>query len=391
MADHAILSPSSASRWLACPPSARLESRFPDTSGTAVKEGTLAHSLGELLIRYKSGEIKKAQYTKALAEIETDPLYEDVMFEHCDNYATYVIEQFNAAQVHTKDALLFIEQKLDLTKYIPEGFGTGDAGIIADTTLTCVDLKYGKGVAVSAVGNKQMKLYALGWLNKFESVYDITAVKMVIYQPRLDTVSEFEISVVELKQWAANELIPLAALAFEGKGDFAPGDHCRFCKARATCRANAEYNLEIAKYDFKEGNLLTDEEIADILNRADRFKKWVNGMEEYALTEAVNNGKVFPGFKLVEGRSNRAYGDESAVATKLLTDVKLTEEEIYTKKIIGITALEKLLGKKAFEEYISPLVVKPAGKPTLVPESDKRPAINTLEAAKVDFATEVDE
>lgn len=382
---HAILSPSSASRWLACTKSARLELQFPDNAGAAASEGTLAHAIGELILRYKTKLIKKPAYLKELEALQADKQYEDAMLGHAEDYATFVLEHFAEAQSHTKDALLFLEQRLNLTDYVPEGFGTGDAVIIADTVMEIIDLKYGKGVPVSALNNKQMMLYALGAIREYDFAYDIQMVRMTIYQPRLDNFSTFEMKANDLKAWAVNELAPLAALAFAGEGEFLPGGHCRFCKARAVCKANADYNMELAVHEFKPGPLLTDEDIADILTRADQFTKWINAVEEHALFEAVNNGKQWPGHKLVEGRSNRTYTDENLVAQTLIK-TGIDESHIYNKKLVGITAMEKFLGKADFNTYLAGLIMKPPGKPTLVAESDKRPPYNSNEAAKLEFA-----
>jgi hypothetical protein len=187
-------------------------------------------------------------------------------------------------------------------------------------------------------------------------------------------------------KWAQEELKPIAALAFKGEGEFAPGSHCRFCRARAVCKANADYNLELAKYDFKNPVLLGDDDIADILARADAFSQWLNSVEEHALNEAVNNGKKWAGWKLVEGRSNRKYQDESLVASTLLK-AGFAEDIIYKKEILGITAMEKAIGKAKFTGLLSNHIIKPPGKPTLVPASDKRPEYNSAEAAAADFAT----
>jgi len=285
--------------------------------------------------------------------------------------------------------LIYLEQRLDLTKYIPEGFGTGDVIIIADGTLKSIDLKYGKGVPVSAENNKQTMLYALGAVEEFEVMFDLKDVEMVIYQPRLDSISTFTMSVADLKKWANEELIPRAALAFEGLGEFAPGKHCRFCKARATCKANADYNLEIAKYDFKDGALLDDAAIADILNRASTFEKWLKGVEDYALSEAVLNGKKWPGYKVVEGKSNRKYSDDATVA-EALVEHGWSADQIYNKKLLGLTDMRALLTKPVFEKTVGPYIIKPPGKPTLVPESDKRPVFDKIEAAANDFADVLD-
>lgn len=385
MSDHAVLSPSGAERWLNCTPSARLEQQFPDSAGAAASEGTLAHSLGELLIRLKAKLITKMAYVKELGIIQASTQYEHAMFEYADAYAVYVVEKLSEAQSHTKDAILFLEHRLNLTDYIPEGFGTGDTIIIADGVMDIIDLKYGKGVSVSAENNKQMMLYSLGALREFDYMYDIQTVRMTIYQPRLDSVTTFEMSVVALKEWAEKELIPRASLAFAGQGEFSPGPHCRFCRAKATCKANADYNLALAKYDFADSPLLKDEEIADILTRADAFINWIGAVGEHALNEAVNNGKKWPGFKLVEGRSNRTYTDEEKVAAKLIAE-GFPENTLFTKKLLGITAMEKEIGKPDFSKHLSDLVVKPPGKPTLVPETDKRPEYHSADAAAKDFA-----
>lgn len=382
--NHALLSPSSASRWLACTPSAKLESTFKDVTSEVAKEGTLAHKLGELLLQQYTGNIIKAVFKKRIAEIEADPLYNESMYDHADAYATFVMERFNEAKAHTSDALLFLEKRLDLTRYVQEGFGTGDAGIIADGVLDIIDLKYGKGVLVDAKDNKQMMLYALGWLEDFDHLYDVHTVRMTIYQPRIDNYSSAEIAVEELRTWAETELRPLAALAYKGEGEFKAGEHCRFCKVKATCKANADYNLQLAKYDFKAPELLTDEEIVDILARADLFSSWLKAIDEYTLSEAVNNNKKWPGHKLVEGRSVRQYSDESEVAHKLVVHGMKTDD-IYTKKLLGITAMEKLIGKKDFNTWLSDLIVKPPGKPTLVPASDKRPEYHSNESAVKEF------
>ena len=382
---HAILSPSGASRWLACTPSARLEQHFPDSSGDAAKEGSLAHELGETLIRFQVKEIKKAAYNKALKKIQDNPMYNADMQEHAESYAAFVMERLGEAQKKTKDAVLQIESKLDLTEYVPEGFGTGDAIVIADGVLDIIDLKYGKGVSVSCVNNKQMMLYALGALREFDCLYDIRIVRMTIYQPRLDNISSFEMAVSDLQNWAETELKPKAKLAFDGLGEFVPGDHCRFCRAKAQCKANAEEKLQIAQYEFQDNVLLSDTEISDILSKADAFKTWLSSIESYALSEAIDNGKKWDGFKLVEGRSNRTYLSQDQVAKRLVEN-GYEESIIYTKSLLGITAMEKTITKKTFESLLSDLVIKPQGKPTLVPITDKRPEWNSVESAQNDFS-----
>lgn len=386
---HALLSPSSASRWLQCTPSARLEEQFSDNAGDAAAEGTLAHGLGELLIKYQLKLISKAVFNKEFKAIENNKFYDTAMQEHAENYAAFVIERFNEAKSHTADAVLYLEQKLDMTKYVPEGFGTGDAVIIANGVLDICDLKYGKGVAVFAENNPQMKLYALGALDEFDFMYDINAVRMTIYQPRIDNISSWMVDVAELRAWAEEELKPKAALAFHGQGAYTAGTHCQFCRAKATCKANADFNLEIAKHEFKAERLLSDEEIADILTRAPMFTTWLNSVLEHALDQAVNHNKKYPGFKLVEGRSNRAYTDEEKVAAFLIKEHNYPEDLIYQpRKILGITAMEKALGKGVFASTLGlkGFITKPPGKPALVPVSDKREEINSVQSAVADFS-----
>ena len=307
------------------------------------------------------------------------------MLEYCDDYATFVIERFNEALSHTPDAKLFLEKKLDMSDYVPEGFGTGDAVIVADTLMETIDLKYGKGVAVAVTENKQQMLYALGALKDFSLMYDIERLRMTIYQPRIGNIESFEMEVTDLLDWAETELKVKAAMAYAGEGEFIPGSHCQFCKGASVCKALAEMNLELAKYEFAETNILSDDAIADILTRADTFIKWIDRVSEYALKEAVDNNKKWPGFKLVEGRSNRKYADVEAVE-KILLDAGFEAENIFTKKLLPITKMEAELGKKVFAQHLSNLVTKPQGKPTLVPLSDKRPEFSGIESAIADFA-----
>lgn len=380
---HAVLSPSAASRWLECTRSARLEQQFPDSSGVAAAEGTLAHTLSELIIGYKLGRVSKKKYHDELRFIQANELYDNSMYEYCDAFSAYVLEQYHTAQAHTKDALIFLEDRVDLTRWIQEGYGTVDIKIIADRVLDIIDLKYGKGVSVSAEENKQMMLYGLGELEKVDFMYDIETVRMTIYQPRIDNISTFEMSVSALRKWAEDELVPKAKLAFAGKGEFVAGKHCQFCKVRATCKANSAMQLELAKHDFKEATLLTDEEVSDIISRAKGFETWLEAVKSHALQEALK-GKKWPGHKLVSGKSSRVYTDEAKIA-EVLKAQGYTDARIFTKKLLGITAMEKEITKAAFTTFLSDLVTKPNGAPTLVSDTDKRPAINSVEAAQKDF------
>jgi hypothetical protein len=381
---HAILSASGAYRWLACPPSARLEEQFEETISAYAEEGTLAHALAELSLQMMLDQISAVCYTEKLKQLEKNELYSKSMLDYIDSYVTIVMEKINEARARSKDAVVLLEQRLDFSDWVPEGFGTGDVVIISDGVLEVIDLKYGKGVPVSAEDNAQMRLYALGALATFDSLYDIKTVRMTIVQPRLDSVSGDEIPAEMLYWWADTELVRRAQLAWDGQGEFQAGEHCRFCRARFNCRARAEANLELAKMDFQKPELLTDEEIGEILKQADELKAWVSDVFDYALVQARDHGKRYKGWKLVEGRSVRKYADEEAVA-KTLLGAGYKEEQIYEKKLWGITAMEKLLGKTKFGELLKGLVVKPAGKPTLVPESDKRPEINSIAAAVADF------
>ena len=295
-------------------------------------------------------------------------------------YATYVTELLETAKQTCSDPVVLIEQRVDFSHWVQDGFGTADCILIADGTLNICDYKHGKGVEVSADHNPQMMLYALGALEIFDGIYDIDTVRMTIYQPRKSNISIFEMSKDDLLEWANTELTQKAQLAYEGQGNFSCGEWCRFCKAKAECRERAEVNLALAKYDFEQPALLDDAEIADILGKVDALTTWAADVKEYALQQAVS-GKEWPGWKLVEGRSNRKYTNEAVVAAT----VENAGFDPYERKVLGITAMQKLLGKSRFEELLAPYIEKPQGKPTLIPESDKRPAMNT---AKSDFMEE---
>lgn len=383
--DHAILSASGASRWLACTPSAQLERQFPDEKSEYAAEGSFAHTLAELLLsRIITG--KPRAHIKALAELRKDLFYSTEMQEAVDQYVSQVAELYNRAVSSCSDTLALLEQRLDFSDWVPGGFGTGDVVIISDDVIEVIDLKYGKGVPVSAEGNPQTRLYGLGAVKTYGMLYDFSTVRMTIIQPRLDSVSTEELTVDELVAWADERIKPRAAMAIKGEGEFAAGDHCRFCRAKATCRARAEANLELAKYDFQESFLLSHDEIAEVLTRAEELQKWTKDVQDYAFDQAHNHGVKFPGWKLVEGRSKRVYVDEDKVA-KALIEGGYIEGVIYKpKELLGITAMEKEVGKKKFGQLLSELIVKPAGKPTLVPESDRRLEINSDEAAKADFS-----
>ena len=386
MADHATLSASGAKRWLECPPSALLEKDFPDETSVYASEGTFAHSLAELhLNRAACKTIKPAAFKKKLSALQQAQYYSGELEEYVDKYVVLVTEHFNNYVASCGDALMLLEQKLDFSEWVPDGFGTGDVVIISDGMIEVIDLKYGKGVPVSAENNPQTRLYGLGAINAYDMLYDFDRVRMTIIQPRLDSISTEEMSVNELVSWAEEYVKPRADLAIAGGGEFEAGDHCRFCKARAACRARAEKNLVLARYDFADAPLLSNTEIADVLERAEELQKWTKDIQEYALDQAVNQGVRFPGRKLVEGRSNRVYTSGSEVIFEL-TKAGYDAATLYKpQELLGITAMEKKLGKKKFGELLSEVVVKPAGKPVLVPDSDKRPEINSIYSAIADF------
>ncbi|MCI9192007.1 MAG: DUF2800 domain-containing protein [Acutalibacter muris] len=381
---HALLGPSSAAMWMACPPSARLGEKIKDTGSEYAAEGTLAHHVGELLLREKW---ENMDISEDMAAAQTDPLYSASMLEYMKAYADFVEERMAEAHASCPDPHIFIEQRISFTDYVPHGFGTSDVVIITDGQMEVVDLKYGAGIPVSAEGNPQMRIYGLGAYLAWCWAYDIQRVRMTIYQPRLDSISSDTMTVTDLLEWAEKELKPRAALAWEGKGEFNPGEkQCKWCKAAATCRARAEYQMELAKHDFAPPPTLDESEIADILTRLPEFKAWVKQLEEYAQDAAVNHGVHFPGYKVVEGRSNRKYADEDAIAA-LLCKAGYQETTIYKpKELLGITAMEKLVGKKKFKELAGKYIIKPEGAPTLVPLSDKRPELNTAAKAAEDFA-----
>ena len=362
---HALLSASSAHRWISCPPSALLSKKFEDSSSSFAQEGTDAHTLAQHKLEKLLG-LPTRDPTESLS------FYDEEMNDHAENYAAFVLEQVEKAKETCVDPQVLIEQKLDFSRYVPEGFGHVDCLIIADGTLTVIDYKYGLGIKVSAEKNPQMFCYALGGLALFDGIYDIDNVRLVIYQPRRENISEYTISKSELIQWAEDVLSPTAELASKGEGEYKAGEHCQFCKAKATCRKRAEYNLELAKYDFEVPATLDHDEIAAILVKADELVSWANDVKEYALKEALNGAK-FEGFKLVAGRSNRKYTDEAAAADLVIAAGK----DPFEKKLLGITAMTALLGKKAFEDILGGLTYKPPGKPVLVTADDKRPEFNS--------------
>ena len=372
MAKHAFLAASASERWLHCPPSARLCAQEDDQGSPYAQEGTDAHMLCEHLLN------------RALGRESRDPTedltwYNAEMQESAEGYVAFVMSQVAEAKNLCEDPLICVEQTVDFSKWVNHGFGTADVLIVADDLLYITDFKYGLGHIVSADGedgggNSQLKCYALGALDTFGDLYDIRRIRLSIYQPRRDNVDTFELTKDELLKWAEEILAPIARLAYEGKGEFEAGEHCRFCSVKASCRKRAEYAMELAKYDFTDPPTLNEKEIAEILPQIDTLMAWADDVKRYALNQALK-GTKYPGFKLVEGRSNRKYADEEAVA-KIITEAGY---DPYEKKLLGITAMTAQLGKQRFNELLDGLIIRPEGKPVLVPESDKRPELCTAQ------------
>lgn len=373
MGKHALLSASASHRWLNCTPSVRLSEGIPDKGSEYAQEGTDAHSLCEFKLRKLLG-------MPAIDPTEHLSWYNGEMEECAENYASYVLELLEKAKEACADPVVLVEQRVDFSRFVENGFGTADCIIIADGTMNVVDYKHGKGVEVSAENNPQMMLYALGALEIFDGIYDIEEVRMTIFQPRIGNISVSSMAKDALLEWASGELTEKAALAYEGSGEFVCGDWCRFCKAKAICRKRAEENLKMAQYDFAPADSLDETEIAAVLDQADELASWVTDVKEYALSQALR-GVRYPGYKVVEGRSARKYTNEDAVA-QVVSDGGY---DPYAHKVLGLTEMQKLLGRQKFNKLLAAFIVKPQGKPVLVPETDKRPIMNT---AQDDFKEE---
>lgn len=363
---HAVLSASGSKRWLSCPPSARLERNFPDRAGEAAAEGTLAHELAEIELKRWLGRLTDAQANKRRATIEKSDLYTPDMADHVSDYVGICVEKINACH-----GITLVEERLNFSRWVKDGFGTGDMVIIGDGVLEIVDFKYGKGVEVEAQGNTQMQLYGLGAVDQYGFLYDFDRVRMSIFQPRLGGLSSQEMTVADLLAWGES-IKPTAALAYAGKGDFKAGEHCRFCKAAVQCKALADHQMELAKLEFRDADLLTDDEVSFVLERVDGLVRYAEKIKTFALEEALK-GHRWPGFKIVEGRSNRKISDEAKAVT-LLRKAGYADDVIYKPlEMQTITNLEKLVTKKKFAELLADVVTKPPGKPTLAPVDDKRP------------------
>lgn len=380
---HALLSASGASRWLNCTPSARIAEQF-EESETSVfaAEGTLAHEFGDLALTKYLKKITPKVHKVRLKELRAHELYTDEMEEQTQKYVDYCLQEFKAAKRKTKGAVMSVEERVDLTDFIEAGFGTNDCMIIADGVLEVIDLKYGKGVKVSAVDNPQLKLYGLGALVANELLYDIHTVRLTIVQPRLDNISSWDITAEALIAWGNNAVKPKAVQAYAGEGLQAAGDWCRWCPAKPRCAAIAAKNLEVAQHEFKEPHFLTDTQLVEVHKQMGLLADWVNSVRAYMLTEAIG-GRKFEGFKLVAGKSSRKWSNEDAVL-KRLSEQNFVYEGYTNTKLKGIGDIEKFLTKSEFPKIVGEFVIKPEGKPTLVSVSDKRKELNL--GAATDFA-----
>lgn len=367
---HALLSASGASRWLACPPSARFEDNFPESTSEFAEEGTLAHEVCEIVLSSELKKITTRKKQKELNRLSQNHLFSQEMLDYAVEYASYVQEKLS------KLSVIEIEERLDFSEYVTEGFGTGDCIIISEGKITIIDFKYGKGVEVSAENNPQMMLYALGAIKSYSFMYDFETVEMCIYQPRIHNISEFSMSVTDLIKWGEETVKPTAQLAYEGGGEFTPGPHCKFCRGSAACKKLRDYTLEIVKEDFIDedggvhSNLMSWEDISEVLTRSPIIKSYLANVEEYALASALAGEKI-PGYKVVEGRSVRVLTDADKVVDTLV-DAGYDEALLYDRKLKSMTGLEKVVGKKKFNDLAGEYIMKPKGKPTLAVESDKR-------------------
>ncbi|MED0670618.1 DUF2800 domain-containing protein [Aneurinibacillus aneurinilyticus] len=378
---HALLGASKAEQWINCPPSARLQENIPDERSEYADEGTAAHELSEIKLRRRllpcNSKERKALDDK-LEQFKANKFYSPEMENAVQEYVELVQERFMEAKARSIDAVLLLEERLDFTEWVPEGYGTGDVVLIADDVLEVIDLKYGKGVPVSAEGNPQIRLYALGAWWGYNYLYSINEVRMTIVQPRLDNVSTASLVLDDLLEWAESVVKPAADLAFTGKGDFKVGGHCRWCKVKGNCRTRAEANMRALAHEFKDPALLSNEEIGPILFIAEQLKAWAKDVEDYAYGQALS-GNCIPQWKLVEGRSNRVITDKDAAKAALEAAELEPEKYLKPQELLSIGELEKRIGKKEFNAMLGDLIIKPPGKPVLVPETDKRPELNSLE------------
>ena len=374
---HALLSASGSKKWLECNLSAQLEAQFADAPSLFSREGELAHDVGELRLLHLLSRITDQEFNQRYEALKSSPYWSEELDRCVQLYVDFAIEQITEAKAECPDAVIKVEERVNFSAFVPEGFGTVDLLLARDGLLVIADYKHGKGVFVKAQGNSQMRLYGLGGLTEFGHLYDIQRVRMTICQPRLDNFASEEISVEELLEWGQSYVRPRAQLAWAGQGSFVPGSHCTegFCKARFTCAARAEAAMEVAEAAFTPllPDQLTTEDLVAVLSKADLAAKWLSDVREYALQQALK-GTAIPGFKLVAGKSQRRYRDADKVA-KRLEEAGISPALIYERNLLGITALERALGKKKVGELLPDLIEKPMGQPALVPTSDPRSAL----------------
>lgn len=374
--NHALLSASGAYRWLNCPGSARLEDKFEDEPSVYAAEGTLAHEIAELkIIKHFTTDLRPSEFKKRINELKKNELYSAEMDRYTNEYRDYINDIYLSFE---SKPFFLAEQKVDFSSYVPEGFGTVDCTLVGDKVIHIFDLKYGKGVPVTAENNPQGMLYALGTYLEQSAIDEIEKIVIHIIQPRIKNTSSFEISSEDLLEWAES-IKGIAQKAYEGSNEFHVGEHCGFCKANGNCRKQAEKYMNIEVIDPA---LLTDEEIGEGLAKVKELSKWAKKFEDYALVRAQNGGNV-KGWKLVAGRGgNRTFTDK-AVAAQLLEEVGLDREEIYKTELISVTAAEKLLGEETLYKIAGNYIQKPEGKPTLATLDDKRPALELRTPADV--------
>ncbi|MCE3202495.1 DUF2800 domain-containing protein [Paenibacillus sonchi] len=384
---HALLGASKASQWINCPPSARLQEHFTETPSEYAEEGTAAHELSEQRLQRRltlCDAKRRAELDSKLEEFKQNRFYGPEMENAVSDYCDFVEERFMEAKARSFDAVILLEAQADFSEWVPDGKGIGDVVLISDGILEVIDLKYGQGVPVSAYGNPQIRLYALGAWAEYNLFYDIREVRMTIVQPRKDSVTTDSLTVEELLEWAENIVRPAAVLADAGEGEFAAGDHCRWCKVKGNCRARADANMAAVAYEFQDPALLTPDEIGAILAVAEQLQVWAKDVQGFAFDQAMK-GQGIPGWKLVEGRSNRAITDKDSAWKVLEQHTIEPDKYLKPRELLGIGELEKRIGKKELAKLIGDLIIKPQGKPVLVVGTDPRSEINSAEN---DFAGE---
>lgn len=379
---HALLSPSGASRWMACPPSARLTENLPDTESEYAKEGSLAHEIAELKLRKKIVDpgMSTRKFNADMKKLKEHELYQDEMQGYTDEYVEFIQEQVCNS---TQAPFVIVEQKVDFSAYVPDGFGTADCIILSGDTLQVIDFKYGKGVPVYAEENSQMLLYALGTYLGYNILYNIKKIKMTIVQPRISNISSWECDIDYLLSFA-EEARKKADMAYKGEGELNSGKHCQFCRLNATCRKRAEENLELEKFEFKESPELSNEEIGEILIRAENLAQWVKKLKDYALAQCLAGNDV-KGWKAVNGKGSRSFVNTDE-AIKVLVDNGIREELLKETTYLTLAQMEKVVGKKDFNDLVGHLIETKLGAPTLASESDKKPAITNRIKAEDEFS-----